>query len=238
MTVRASTNAPFAQATLEYRLAFDLASGVLWRARLAANSTLLLASSASFVNEALLRLDGEVTIVSESPDDAGRAHMRSQSLAGARGQAAFLMAHDLARLPAAGHSCALWVAPQPPSWRDRARDLVRALTPGATLVVVSGGPLSPMLRRFRRMPAADTSVWLGPSLARVLAGEGLRREQAWSIGTGGSPMWAIMARAAALAGRSDLVDRAEAAFRQSLGMSTGRGPSMLEMSSFRVERVP
>jgi hypothetical protein len=218
---------------LEYRLAFDTAIAQLAGARAAGEQVLVVASSAGFVDEALLRVDPPLIVATEWPSLAETARRRAWTLGRPKAPSAEVMlGHDLKALPAGSCRGAIWASPQLASWRTIGRTLARALADGGLLTILTAGQLGSLLSPVRSARSVGEPIWLGGEIDRELAELRFRPERACGLGGPASLRWALLSRVARKLGRPDLVDRAEAAYRHSLVRSWSPGLATFGLLTF------
>jgi hypothetical protein len=121
----------------------------------------------------------------------------------------------------AGFRRALWMSPDPDSWRTSAERLDSALAAGAFVAIVGGGPLSAM----RRRTGSDASLFDRAAdpfmIVRTLRYETVAE---WHVYGLYSVWWALLRRAASALGRPHLSDRFEAGYRVAMLRGDASGP--------------
>lgn len=224
---------------LEYRIAFDMASALLSAGESRHQGRMLVASAPVFVEEALLRTAGPLTVVADSPWVAEASHR----LAG-NGRRQWpipleVMSYDSSELwSRRDHASAIWASPQPDTWRRWLPVIDAALLEGAPVALLVAGNGGWLLLPFRKQPVPGEPRWPAGSLRREMRRRGYKVTDVLSIGPPAAFGWAAAARLASIIGRPDLADRFEAGYRMALGRPTRRRLAALTLLIARREGPP
>jgi hypothetical protein len=180
-------------ARLAYSLALDLAHSALQTGRAPGDSSLFIASTPVFADEARIRADAASTLVEAWPDT-----------------------HQERALPGGTFAGAIWAAPTSETWHRWLALLDDRLVRGSRLMVLLGGPGTALLSRLQAAREPGEPTWGGRPLCAELARRAYAVRGIAGLGSVSSIFWAALARAAAGTGRHDIVDRAEIGYRQSM----------------------
>jgi hypothetical protein len=221
-------------APLEYRLALDLAFAASRRAVDSSSPLLLVTSAPLVVQEVCMRAEGPVTIVADTPAALARAR-RLACTPNIQRPAALRVATpgDLATWTAERHAAVIWASPRRATWRQLVARVDAATMPGATLATLVAGPLMRPLARLQIDRPLGGPEWSADALARDLVRRGFQVEMRFPLGGIKSILWTVASRLAAIRGRHDLVDRAEAGYRAAIGDACPTSFARLELDVLR-----
>lgn len=195
---------------LEYRLAFDLAAAALRDCDDGESPLLLVVSLPALVEEARVRWPVVAVM-----DDVPAPSADGSALADRR-------------WIGATYRKGMWAAPQSVTWRARLEAIDAVLADGALLGILTAGPWAWLLALFRSALASGEPRWPIAGLGGELARRRFRVAHAYGLGGVESALWAALGRLSARAGRDDLADRCEAAYR--LALAAPRAPRLAAFS--------
>ncbi|MDQ3701975.1 MAG: hypothetical protein M3442_13795 [Chloroflexota bacterium] len=204
---------------LEYAAGFDLAAS--W---LGSDGYPLLAvvSTAEFVDHVAARAEGGVAFACDdaSTRDHARQRLSGGGLPGDVAEQSRVLP-PVETVPAgAMFRGVLWAAPQPTTWPAKLASLGRLLAAGGRVCVLTGTTASVLARPVRRRQPGEPAPLLS-TLRTHLVADGWRVTHTRGLGGIASIGWAVAGRAAQVAGRPDLADRAEQAHHQAVEESAG-----------------
>ncbi len=220
---RAGTDQPSTAVAwpLEYRFAFDLAAATLFGHAASVPRTALLASAPSFVSEWLLRAADPPTIIA----DFEPVETTVRLIAAARMTTARVVeAKELGDAPGPyGQALTgvLWASPRSETWRALVGMLDGMLETGARAVILTAGPLRPLLAAIRRGWRPGEPRYPIRDIDREIGRRGFSLEETFTIGGPEAIRWSTLSRVARLLGRSDLIDRYEAGYQLALAPRRG-----------------
>lgn len=195
-----------ATARLEYRLALDMAfSAVMARSAPATPDApvVVLASTRAIAYESALRARPvdivlcDPTWTLDVPDPA------------------VLRPVDELASVSTGVAGTIWFSPNQEGWQTQLTQIERIVAPGgvvATLTAGSGNIFAPLRRDW----GDGEPDWDGRELHDALRESGYRSRGRLELAGAETVFWVLMQRACALAGRPDLADRCEVAYRLSI----------------------
>jgi hypothetical protein len=225
---RGDNSAPRAspRASLGHQMALDLVSARFARVGIGDEPRLLVASSPTIVQEALLRLQGPLDIAVESPCAVESTRVLLDADPRWRKTIVQVMQADaiLARSPGS-YRGVVWDWPHRSSWRQRLSALDTAMSDDGLLAILTSGRLGALLTPFRRGRTADAPQWLQADLKGELARLSFRLDRSYEFCRLECAAYVLMRQLANLVKRPDLADRAEAAYRLSLLDPRGTGPA-------------
>ena len=202
------------------RIAIDLAVAAL-AGREPASAIVVVVPSRVAVLEAIARLEGRITILAEASDRAGTAQIAAAADEAARlGPAGVRVVTTLADRSARGsgafgvHGRALWIGPNPGTWRTTAVALDALLEGGSLLAIVGAGPLARLPAWLRPDPGVLWTASLDPS--RIGNALGYTPEGRWPLAGLPAIGAAALRVAATRFGRPALADRLETRYRDAI----------------------
>jgi hypothetical protein len=221
-------------APLEYRLALDLAFAALPRSGGRDPSLLLVASAPLIIQEVCIRAMGPVTIVPDTPAALASAARLARADDIQRPSAIQVARREDPLTWAPGrHDAVIWASPRPATWRPLVSRVDSALAPGGRLATLVAGPLMRPLATLLADVPVGGPAWCADDLTRKLSRRGYELDDVYRFAGIKSVSWSVASRLAAVLGRHDLVDRAEAGYRAAIADAYPASVSRLRLAVLR-----